>query len=335
MNGKECKRITLSSLFLLVATVLPLAAQIAQPPGFTPPPLNPTGTHLVTHELAPGVYALLSDKPPVDNSGFVVGERGVLVIDAHINGTMAREIQAAVRQVTSKPMLYLVNTNFFGDHWFGNYAFPAETLIVAQRETAQRLSSFELIKQGMLAAVDNDATVFADVRPRYPDVVFEDYLRLDLGGRVVELYHFGPGNTPGDTVVYLPDAKVAWTGNLILSQGSIPILFQGGAPAYLETLARMRRTLDVTTMVPGHGQMASGAILGRYLRYLSDLVDSVRQSIRDGRGPEETVASNALGAEYLPASNADSPLAEFAARFFTGVHRLNVLRTYEEFTRRQ
>ncbi len=90
---------------------------------------------LRTRELAPGVYALLSTRPPVDNSGFIGGENGVLVVDAHINGTMARQIQAAVRAVTDKPNLYLVNTNYHGDHTFGNYAFPTETKIVAQRET--------------------------------------------------------------------------------------------------------------------------------------------------------------------------------------------------------
>ncbi|HBK81520.1 MAG TPA: MBL fold metallo-hydrolase, partial [Nitrospinae bacterium] len=107
-------------------------------PGGFVPPLDPTGIELKTKRLAPGVYALLAGHGAVDNSGFVVGDRGVLVIDAHINGAMARQIQAAVRRVTDKPILYLVNTNFHGDHTFGNYAFPASTQIVAHRKTAER-----------------------------------------------------------------------------------------------------------------------------------------------------------------------------------------------------
>ncbi|MCH8153395.1 MAG: MBL fold metallo-hydrolase, partial [Planctomycetes bacterium] len=99
------------------------------PEGWLAPPLNPTGVQLETRKLGRGVYALFSNKPPVDNAGFVVGERGVLVIDAHFNGVMARQIQAAIRKVTDKPILYLVNTNYHGDHTFGNYAFPAETKI--------------------------------------------------------------------------------------------------------------------------------------------------------------------------------------------------------------
>jgi len=95
------------------------------------PPLHPGEAVLETRELAPDVYALVSNKPPIDNSGFVVGEKGVLVIDAHIDGAMARQIQARVREVTHKPILYLININFHGDHTFGNYAFPEETQIVA------------------------------------------------------------------------------------------------------------------------------------------------------------------------------------------------------------
>src|SRR5262249_45980982 len=79
---------------------------------FIPPPLNPSGARLETKELAPGVYGLLSSKPPVDNSGFVVGEHGVLVIDAHINGAMAGLIQTAVREGTNKPNLSGGKTNY-------------------------------------------------------------------------------------------------------------------------------------------------------------------------------------------------------------------------------
>ena len=128
---------------LIPAVLAPPEVLTQAPPGFIPPPLNPTEARLETKELAPGVYGLLSSKPPVDNSGFVVGEHGVLVIDAHINGAMAGLIQTAVRQVTNKPILYVVNTNYHGDHTFGNYAFPQETLIVAQQKTAEIMRDFE------------------------------------------------------------------------------------------------------------------------------------------------------------------------------------------------
>lgn len=286
---------------------------------------------LEAKRFAPGVYALVSNRPAVDNVGFVVGERGVLVVDAHINGAMARQIQAAVRRITDKPILYLVNTNFHGDHTFGNYAFPAHTTILAHRRTAERMVDFDQEKRLMLRTVNGDPTVFADVELRLPDAVFDRYLRLDLGGRVVELHHFGPGNTPGDTVVYVPEAKLAWTGNLVVGEGTIPPIFEGGAAAYLETIARFSASLEVETIIPGHGAPATGAILGRYMTYLSDLIGSVRRAVRAGRTLEETLDDLPLGAAYVPA--AGSP-AEPLGPFLAGLHRLNVQVTYQDLDRR-
>ena len=328
---KGMRKTTDAGLGPLIPAVLAPPEVMAQAPqGFIPPPLNPTGARLDTQEIAPGVYGLLSSKLPVDNSGFVVGAHGVLVIDAHINGAMAGRIQTAVRQVTNKPILYVVNTNYHGDHTFGNYAFPAETLIVAQQKTAESMRDIEGQKRFLLPAVDNDPTVFADVQLRLPDVVLDEYLELDLGGRVVELYHFGHGNTPGDTVVYVPEARVAWTGNLIGGEGTIPLLIEGGAGAYLETVAKFTHTLEVGTLVPGHGVLASGAMLGRYLPYLSELIEAVRKAVRAGLNLEEALAATPLGQAYTQsAAGTDSPFAAQFVAFGAGIHRWNVWRTYQ------
>src|SRR3984957_14743192 len=313
------------------AGLSPLIPAVLAPPevltqaalGFIPPPIKPTGARLETKELAPGIYGLLSSKPPVDNSGFVVGEHGVLVIDAHINGTMAGLIQTAVRQVTDKPILYVVNTNYHGDHTFGNYAFPQQTLIVAQQKTSEIMRNFEQEKQFLLPTVGNDRTVFSDVRLRLPDLVLDQYLELDLGGRVVELHHFGHGNTPGDMVVYVPEARAAWTGNQIVGEGSIPFLIEGGAGAYLETIAKFTHTLEVGTIIPGHGLLTSGAMLCRYVSYLSELIESTRKAVRAGQSLEKTIATP-LEEKYLQdIAGSESPSAAQFAAFRTGIHRWN------------
>ena len=134
-----------------------------------------------------------------------------------------------------------VNVFVHGGAWRAgearNYAFPAGTRIVAHRATAERMREFEAEKEFLLATVNGDRSVYADAELRLPDTVFDDSLRLDLGGRVVELHHFGPGNTPGDAVVLVPEARVAWTGNLVLGVG-VPFLIEGGAEPYLRTIER-------------------------------------------------------------------------------------------------
>ncbi|MEE8153919.1 MAG: MBL fold metallo-hydrolase [Phycisphaerales bacterium] len=330
-----------SRMFAAAIVGLISAGTYAQPPiesfladapaNFIPPPIHPAGAQLQTKQLGDGVYALLSGLPAVDNSGFIVGERGVLVIDAHVNAEMAGQIQDAVRRVTDKPILYLINTNYHGDHTFGNYAFPKETLIVAHRNTAEHMQHFELEKEFMLPTVDGDRSVFSDAELRLPDIAFDKYLRLDLGGRFVELHYFGRGNTPGDTVVFEPHTRTAWTGNLVVGAGTIPPMFEGGVNEYLQTISRFAQTLEVTTIIPGHGAPATADILGRYLRYLSDLKVSVRGAIDEGKTADVVIASLPLGAEYLPPR--DAPQAALIP-FLQGLHSLNVHRTYRDLTAR-
>ncbi len=84
------------------------------------------------------------------------------------------------------------------------------------------------------------------------------------------------------------------------------------------------QTLDVQTIVPGHGKMTSGMILGRYLRYLSELIYSVRKAIRAGQPLQEILASMPLWEQFAPP--VESPLGEF----LEGLHRLNLQNTYFE-----
>lgn len=320
-----------SSLALAVAAGIALGAarptggqDLGAVPGFIPPPLHPAGSELLAQRLSEGVYALVATKPGCDNNGFVVGKRGVLVIDANINGAMARRIQEAIRAVTQKPILYVVNTNYHGDHTFGNYAFPPSTVIVAHRATAAAMKDFEGEKRRLLRTVNGDTTVYADARLRLPDRVFDDSLRLDLGGRSVGLYHFGFGNTPGDVVVYVPDARAAWTGNLILGQGSIPALFEGHAREYRETVSRMAARLDIDTLIPGHGQPTNGQILTRYRAYLGDLLESVGAAIRAGDDLDAVLTAMPAWRSYAPDDS-----SRFAL-LLAGFHRLNLVRAYRE-----
>jgi len=184
----------------------------APPPGYLPPPLNPTGVVLETRLLSEGVYALLSNTPFADNAGFVVGAESALVVDSGFNGRIGQQIIDAVRRVTDKPIRYLVNTNAFGDHNFGNYVFPPETRIIANRRTRDALRGATITEMAarMAPTVGGDLSVFAGVELRLPDETFDEHWSVDLGGRRVEAHFFGAGMSPGDTVVYVPGGKVAW-----------------------------------------------------------------------------------------------------------------------------
>ena len=294
------------------------------PPGYIPPPLNPAGVVLETRRLADGVYALLANTPFTDNSGFVVGTDAVLVIDSQFNGQMGRQVLEAVRRVTDKPIRYLVNTNAFGDHTLGNYIFPAATQIVANRRTLEALKKTTAgeIRQRMAPTVGNDLSVFDGVELRLPDVAFDEEWSVDLGGRRVEARFFGQGMSPNDTVVYVPGARVVWTGNLIFGAGTIPWAQAGGIAAYRQTLDRLSKTLDVATIVPGHGALVGGDTIATYQRYLETVERAAADAVGRGVSFEDFVSTAQIPAGF--------DIAPALVPLMTGFHRWNLQRAYIE-----
>jgi cyclase len=296
----------------------------APPPGYVPPPLNPSGVTLETRRLADGVYALVANTPFTDNSGFVVGQDAVLVIDSQFTGRMGRQVLDAVRAVTDKPIRYLLNTNAFGDHTFGNYLFPAETRIVATRGTIEALNGTTIgeMRQRMAATVGGDLSVFDGVELRVPDVAFDEEWSVDLGGRRVEARFFGPGMSPNDTVVYVPGARVAWTGNLIFGAGTIPWAQGGGIAAYRQTLDRMSKALDVGTIVPGHGALTTGDAIARYQRYLETIERAAADAVSTGISIDDFISRAQV--------SGDVDIAPPLVPLMTGFHRWNLQRAYLE-----
>jgi cyclase len=298
-----------------------------RPAHYAGPNLDPTGVRLNRRFLARGVYALMASRVPRDNSGVVIGSRGALVIDAGINGAAARQIQKQVSALTDSPLLYLVNTNYHGDHTFGNYAFPDSTEIIAHRKTRDSMTDLNAEKAIRARNLFGRDSALDDVTHwRKPDRVFDgELLELDLGDRTVQLWHFGPGNTPGDTIVYVPDAQVAWTGNFLSNQRFTTMLLEGGPRPYIDTLARFKNQLALRRIVPGHGPIGSAAAVDHLIAYLWWLLREVDVAVRLGLTADAAVEALPLDKRFMasrlsPASRANPLLRNF--------HRLNVLSTY-------
>ncbi len=307
-----------------------MSKEIAERPAdYVGPNLDPQGLVLEPEELAPGVYALMANQIPKDNNGVIVGRRGALVVDAGINGAISRQIQEIVGRLTEKPILFLANTTYHGDHTFGNEAFPESVHIISSRQNRESMRDLDYEKRMRSDNLRGNLAAVADVTTwRRPDIVFDHYAAIDLGGVTVELWHFGAGNAPGDTVVYVPGAKVAWTGNFLVHAGIAPMLLEGGPGPYLDSLRAMQATLDVKTIIPGHGPAGdASAALSTLMAYLEELQITVRGFVADGIGLEEALEKypvpKMLG---LPAA---VPKADELNAYNRQSHRLNVLATYK------
>ncbi|NJP91434.1 MBL fold metallo-hydrolase [Nonomuraea sp. FMUSA5-5] len=306
-----------------------------RPHGYGGPNLSPVGLELLPHELTPGVWALMANLAPKDNNGVVTGRAATLVIDAGITPDVSARIRTAAAALTDRPLRYLVNTTYHGDHTFGNAAFPDDVVIVSSTVNKANMADLAYEKQTRSANMYGDAALLDQVTEwRKPDLTFTSYAEIDLGGRTVELHHFGPGNGPGDTIVHVPDARTAWTGNFLCHAGIAPMLLQGGPSPYVTSLRKMRETLPhLETIVPGHGPMGSGpAAVADLITYLERLDDEVRQSVQAGRTLEETYASctDPWAGHLDPSLSAALPEAARHAMLALcrDLHRLNVLATY-------
>ncbi|MEQ4724973.1 MBL fold metallo-hydrolase [Nonomuraea sp. B19D2] len=312
-----------------------------RPAGYGGPNLSPVGLELVPHAFAEGVYALMASLPPKDNNGVVAGRDAALVVDAGITPEISAKIQGLVADLTDRPLRYLVNTTYHGDHSFGNAAFPGEVVVVSSRANRDNMADLAYEKETRSANMYGDAALLDEVTTwRRPDLVFDSYAEIDLGGRTVQLHHFGPGNGPGDTVVYVPDTRTAWTGNFLCHAGTAHMLLQGGPEPYLGSLRRMCEALpELETIVPGHGPMGDGpAAVAALIGYLERLHDEVLASVKAGRTLEETFAAcTDPWAEVLDpglsAALARYPVPQELARqgmlaLCRDLHRLNVLATY-------
>ncbi|MFI7221383.1 MBL fold metallo-hydrolase [Micromonospora maritima] len=312
-----------------------------RPDSYSGPNLSPRGLHLQPRPLADGVFALMATTPPKDNNGVIIGLRAALVVDAGITPDVSARIQGLVVELTDRPLRYLVNTTYHGDHTFGNAAFPVETTVVSSRANREAMTDLEYEKRLRSANMYGDEAMLDAVTDwRRPDVVFDGRAEIDLGGRVVELWHFGPGNGPGDTVVHVPEARIAWTGNLLCHAGIAHMLLQGGPRPYLRTLRAMRQALpELATIVPGHGPMGdAGAAIDALSVYLERLDQEVAAAVQKGRSLEETMRActdpwaqsldpalvTALSAYHLPPGAAEVGMRTLCQN----LHRLNVLATY-------
>jgi glyoxylase-like metal-dependent hydrolase (beta-lactamase superfamily II) len=239
------------------------------------------------HDLGAGVFAYLQPDGGWgwSNAGLVTAGGASLVIDTMFDLHLTRDMLAAMAPHTAEhPIRVAVNTHGDPDHCFGNELLPEDIEIWAS--TAARdgmLRATPEVVGAMFAARDqgDDWSTFARVRfggfdfdgitQRMPTHLFDGQATLTVGDREVRLLELGPGHTPGDTIVHVPDASVVFTGDLVFANDT-PLMWTGPVENWLSALDRIL-ALRPSLVVPGHGPVtdADGVRdLAHYLQYVAD-----------------------------------------------------------------
>ena len=222
------------------------------------------------------------------DAGFVVGDKGVLVVDTFTTTEAAQALLAEIRKVTNQPVRFVVNTHYHLDHTGGNAVFAeAGATIIAHQNLRGWVRTENLKFFGATPKPEQKARVEALVPP---DETYDQSMDVYLGSRRVHLRYL-PGHTGGDTVVFVPDANVVFGGDLVW-QKHLPNLIDATTSAWIETLDHMLQAHPNATFVPGHGDVATAADVKDFRNYLSTLradIEKERQAGKSGQALQDAV----------------------------------------------
>ena len=218
--------------------------------------------------------------PVVPNVGIVTGSKAVLVVDTGIDRRNGEAVFAIARKIARGRKIYVTSTHFHPEHGFGAVAFKGRATLIYNQ--AQRAEFVE--KRGKYVKLFTDlglGTLVDATRFVMPDRTYADRFRLDLGGRVVDLYADHAGHTRGDQIIHVPDMKTVFMGDL-LETASFPIFpwypeigDTDVSPAKWLTTLRWAVALDPAIVVPGHGPVGTKADLDGLSRYIAGVRDDV------------------------------------------------------------
>lgn len=214
-------------------------------------------------EIAPGLWV----REAVDNCTWARLDDFVVVVDALEEEHLAGEVLRAIEETAGRPVRYLINTHWHGDHTACNRAFAEAGATVIAHETASARGKR-----------DRDGS---------PDLTFDTVLTIRGGSRSAVLRHAGGTHTPGDILVHFEWAGVLCVGDLF-GWGLIPLgqIADEGTERMVQVMEQLIE-LDPEIVVPGHGPRATVAHLERWLEYFQWLLDQVPQLSSAGKSVEQ------------------------------------------------
>lgn len=268
-----------------------LLALLASPALFAEP--------LSMEEAAPGVYVHHGVHEDLDigyhgdicNIGFIVGAKGVAIIDSGGSLAIGQRLRESVRKITDLPILYVINTHVHPDHIFGNAAFVQDNPVFIGHSNLA--NAMELRKEAYLrnnaAWLGEGAAGSTLVKPTQSVTASTE---LDLGDRVLLLTAYPTAHTNTDLTVLDHSSATLWTGDLLFVERTPSM--DGDIHGWLAAIEKLR-AVSALRAVPGHGPVVSdwNLALNDQQRYLETLLADIRSSIKNGESMERSMETAA------------------------------------------
>ncbi len=283
------KRTMVLSVVFATMAFLPAFAQLARAQG------QPAPFH--TNQLAKDVYWI--EGGVGSNAGAVIGKDGVIVIDAKQTPDSGKQVLAEIAKITPKPVTAVILTHSNLDHVDGLPAFPKSLTIIAQ----------ENCKKQMEHPRSNPENV--DLHDYIPTKTVNKKEALTINGVRFELLHFAPAHTSGDLIIYLPEQKIAFTGDITVARLPYPLIHledQGSSEGWIESMKGIV-ALNADTYVPGHGGPQTKAELEKRLADTSARRKRIKELVMQGKSLDEI--KGILGEPTAPAAGGGPRFASF------------------------
>ena len=269
-------------------------------------------------QVSDRVYVILDDGVRfVPNVGIVVGDDATLIIDTGVGTRTGEIILEEARKLSANEQFYIASTHYHSEHELGAGAFPDSARVIRsraqQRDVEESGAAHRARFSGMSPTL---AALIEGSEFRAPDILFDDEYVLDLGGVTVRMRMVGPAHTLGDTVFFVEGEGVLFAGDVVMNRypGFRTVSF--GLGAWRESLAELD-DLDVEVIVPSHGPLGDGALIGTYDDYFETVLSRTAELKALGRSADESadILMSELGPNYPDWREEDLFMLGNAVRF--------------------
>ena len=233
------------------------------------------------------------------NSGVVVGKNGVIIIDAKQTPESGKAVLTEVAKLTPKPITHVILTHSNLDHVNGLVAFPKGLTVIAQENCKKQLEN------------PRTKTENIDLRDYIPRKTVNKKESLTIDGVRFELFHFAPAHTSGDLIVYLPEQKIAFTGDITVARLPYPLIHledQGSSEGWIESM-KVIVALNTDSYVPGHGGTQTKSELEKRLADTAARREKIKELVAQGKSLDEI--KTILGEPARPAGANGPAFATF------------------------
>ncbi|WP_281558164.1 MBL fold metallo-hydrolase [Thalassomonas sp. RHCl1] len=276
--------------------------------------------------IAKNVYSLVAPSfglPTPENKGwnsnshFVVTDKGVLVFDTGSSEAIGKEIKKAIKSVTDKPVLWVVNSHSHADHWLGNAAFTnSGAEIIASSQAATTMKKYGQQDIDAFSRMTKGAT--GTTHMTYPISLLAQREKRNLGGMEVEFIFSNDGHSPGDVLMWLPEQKIVFGGD-VLNSDWMPIMTpHANIPNLIDTLYAVA-DLAPAVVLTGHGS----ATTVKSVKRDADLLAGVWKLVKDGYNKDKkqneilSQAKAILGPKYKALyKNFDSQIKQHVKQMY-------------------